>query len=273
MTQNDLKEIKYAKSLLENQSLAMKASDLIGKPIEQGIDQLPINTKTAISKATSKALQASLKVATMTMQKKVPTTSSDIIHKLASATSGASGGLFGIVALPIELPVSTTIIMRSIIDIARSEGEDINLIEAQLACIEVFALGGPTIDDDAIDTGYFTVRTMLSNTLGEAAKYISKHGLVNEGAPIIIKLLSEITSRFGLQVSQKFIVQSVPVIGACSGALFNTIFMDHFQNMAKGHFIIRRLERKYGEDIVKENYKKMKYEKKSKSPYPPNHHL
>ena len=254
----DLEEIRYAKSLLENQSIAMKASDLIGKPIEQGIDQLPIKAKTAINKATNKALQASLRVATATLQKKVPVTSSDIIHKLASATSGASGGFFGIVALPIELPVSTTIMLRSIIDIARSEGEDIDSIETQLACIEVFALGGPsTDDDDAIDTGYFTVRTMLSNTIGEAAKYISKHGLVNEGAPIIIKLLSEITSRFGLQVSQKFIVQSVPVMGAFSGALINTVFMDHFQNMARGHFIIRRMERKFDKDIVRENYKKI----------------
>ncbi len=257
ISKNDLEEIEYAKSLLENQSLAMKASDLIGKPIEQGIDQLPIKAKTAISRATNKALQASLKVATATMQKKVPVTSSDIMHKLATATSGASGGFFGIAALPIELPLSTTIMLRSIMDIARSEGEDIDSIETQLACIEVFALSGPSTDDDAIDTGYFTVRTMLSNTIGEAAKYISKHGLVNEGAPIIIKLLSEITSRFGLQVSQKFIVQSVPVMGAFSGALINTVFMDHFQNMARGHFIIRRMERKFDKDIVRENYKKI----------------
>lgn len=257
ISKNDLEEIEYAKSLLENQSLAMKASDLIGKPIEQGIDQLPIKAKTAISRATNKALQVSLKVVTTTMQKKVPKTSSDIIHKLATATSGASGGFFGIAALPIELPLSTTIMLRSIMDIARSEGEDIDSIETQLACIEVFALSGPSTDDDAIDTGYFTVRTMLSNTIGEAAKYISKHGLVNEGAPIIIKLLSEITSRFGLQVSQKFIVQSVPVMGAFSGALINTVFMDHFQNMARGHFIIRRMERKFDKDIVRENYKKI----------------
>ncbi len=237
----------------------MKATDLLGKPIEKGMDQLPTKAKNAINKATNKALQVSLKVATTTMQKNVMDTSSDTLHKLASATSGASGGFFGIAALPIELPISTTIMLRSIMDIARSEGEDINSIETQLACIEVFALGGPSKNDDAMDTGYFTVRAMLSNTLGEAVQHISKHGLVNESAPIIVKLVSEISSRFGLQVSQKFVVQSIPIMGAFSGALINTMFMDHFQNMARGHFIIRRMERKFDKDIVRENYKKLEF--------------
>ncbi len=62
ITLEDLEEIQYAKSLLENQSLAMKVSDLIGKPIEKGMDQLPMKAKTAINKATTKALQASLEL-------------------------------------------------------------------------------------------------------------------------------------------------------------------------------------------------------------------
>ncbi len=141
-------------------------------------------------------------------------------------------------------------------DIARSEGEDVDSIEAQLACIEVFALGGPSKSDDSIDTGYFTVRAMLSNTLGKAAHHIAKHGLANESAPIIIKLISEISSRFSLQVSQKIIVQSIPVLGAASGALINTIFMDHFQNIARGNFVIRRMERIYGQEKIYEEYDK-----------------
>jgi len=39
--------------------------------------------------------------------------------------------------------------------------------------------------------------------------------------------------------------------------LINTIFIDHFQNMARGHFIIRRLERLYGKDLVKQEYDKL----------------
>jgi EcsC protein family len=47
-----------------------------------------------------------------------------------------AGGTFGLAALPVELPVSTTIMLRSIADIARSEGEDLSDPETALACVE-----------------------------------------------------------------------------------------------------------------------------------------
>ncbi|HYP32008.1 MAG TPA: EcsC family protein, partial [Burkholderiaceae bacterium] len=30
--------------------------------------------------------------------------------------------------------------------------------------------------------------------------------------------------------------------------------IDHFQTVARGHFAVRRLERKYGEAVVRERY-------------------
>jgi hypothetical protein len=44
-------------------------------------------------------------------------------HKALAAPSGAIGGSFGLLALPIELPISTGIMLRSIGDIARAEGD------------------------------------------------------------------------------------------------------------------------------------------------------
>jgi len=50
------------------------------------------------------------------------------------------GGLFGAASLPIELPVTTILILRAIADIARHHGEDLSTIEGRLACVEVFAM-------------------------------------------------------------------------------------------------------------------------------------
>ncbi len=55
-------------------------------------------------------------------------------------------------------------------------------------------------------------------------------------------------------MSEKAAAQAVPLIGAAGGALINTIFIDHFQNMARGHFIIRRLERLYDQGIIRQEY-------------------
>jgi hypothetical protein len=55
-------------------------------------------------------------------------------------------------------------------------------------------------------------------------------------------------------VSEKFAAQSVPVIGALGGASLNLLFITHFQQMAEAHFTVRRLERRYGEVLIKETY-------------------
>ena len=45
------------------------------------------------------------------------------------------------------------------------------------------------------------------------------------------------------------------MLGAVGGATVNVIFMNHFQRVARGHFAIRRLERRYGPNVVRHLYK------------------
>jgi hypothetical protein len=35
------------------------------------------------------------------------------------------------------------------------------------------------------------------------------------------------------------------------------LFIDHFQDMARGHFIVRRLEREYGEEEIRKRYEQL----------------
>ena len=83
---------------------------------------------------------------------------------------------------------------------------------------------------------------------------MAERGLGAEGAPALVRLIGVLSSRFGIVVSEKVAAQAVPVMGAAGGALINTLFIDHFQNMARGHFIVRRLERIYGHDAVERAY-------------------
>ena len=78
--------------------------------------------------------------------------------------------------------------------------------------------------------------------------------MAQEGAPVLVKFIAKLASRFGIIVSEKVAAQAIPLVGAAGGALINTIFIDHFQNMARGHFIIRRLERLYDKDLIRQEY-------------------
>ena len=257
LAKEDIDDLRYAKTLLEKPSLAAKISNLLGTPIEKGFERLPEKWKGMVQKATEKSLEKALYVAIHTMNEKIKPTSSDKAHKFLVFATGAGGGSFGLPALAVELPVTTAIILRSIADIARSEGEQISSLKTRLACLEVFALGGPSKNDDGTETGYYIVRATLARAISEATQYIAERGLAKEGAPVLVKLISALASRFGVMVTEKVAAQSVPLIGAAGGALVNTVFIDHFQNMARGHFIVRRLESVYGEDLVKQEYNQL----------------
>lgn len=250
----DRDDLIYAKTLLENPSLAARISNLLGTPIEKGYGYLPARWKDLVQSATEKSLTKALSFAMYTMNAKKKPAPSNKTHKLLVMATGAGGGSFGLPALAVELPVTTTIMLRSIADIARSEGEPVSRLETKLACLEVFALGGSAKSDDGTETGYFFVRTTLARTISEAAKYIAEKGIATEGAPVLVRLIAVLASRFGVIVSEKVAAQAIPLIGAAGGALINTIFIDHFQNMARGHFIIRRLERQYGKDLIRREY-------------------
>jgi hypothetical protein len=254
----ELAELKRAKELLENPGIAAKLSSMLGSPVEKGMKMLPAKAQSMVHEATEKALMKALDVAVKSLAEKRPVASSDKMHRLAAAASGAAGGAFGIAAIGIELPVSTTLILRSIADIAAAEGEDPRHIETKLACISVFALGSSKdTRDNAAESGYFAARAAMATAVSDAARYLAEKGLSKGGAPALIRLIALIASRFGIVVSQKAAAQLVPVLGAAGGAIINTIFIGHYQDMARGHFIVRRLEKIHGAEPVRKAYEKL----------------
>ena len=253
ISDEDRSALTEAKETLENPGLAVKIVDIIGTPIEKALTFLPPNWRDAVQNGANKALMTALKAAVVTLDDQKGHAASNFFHKVLCAASGAIGGVFGLATLPVELPLSTVLMLRSIADIARSEGEDIKSIETNLACLEVFALGGRSASDDASETGYFAVRAVLAREVSEAAKFIAEKGLVEE-APVVVRLITAIASRFGTAVSEKVAAQIVPVVGAVGGALVNILFIDHFQDVARGHFTVRRLERTYGAEEIKKLY-------------------
>lgn len=255
LSQVDLASLRGARELLENPGLAARMTDLIGMPVEKGLKWLPEGWRSKIGDITQAALRKATNAAVLTLDDKPGEDSSNRWHKLGVAVSGGVGGFFGLAGLAVELPISTTLMMRSIADIARSEGESLGHPETRQACLEVFALGGKTKSDDASESGYYAVRVALAQSVTQAAEYLGTHVIVEKGTgPALVRLVSVVADRFGIQVTEKAAAQAIPALGAAGGAVINTLFIGHFQNMARGHFTVRRLERKYGAEAVHAAY-------------------
>ncbi len=256
ISDSDLERLRQAKNLLENPGIAARATGALGRPVEALIDSLPQGAQETLHHAVEVSLQKALSVAVSSLDASVKEVPDNWLHKIGVAVTGGIGGFFGLAALAVELPISTTLMLRSIADIARSEGESIGSPESQLACISVFAMGGQGAETaEAMATSsYYATRQILAQSLNTAAQYIAENGIAEASAPAIVRLIAAVGSRFGVQVSEKLAVQAIPLIGAAGGAIINTLFMDHFQDMAKGHFTVRSLERKYGEAAVQQAY-------------------
>ncbi|MCC3247351.1 EcsC family protein [Methylocystis sp. WRRC1] len=250
---SDHEALRAAVAALERQSFVARLAGLAGG--KMGVVGLALSPKLqeAAALAAQKALTAALSVALTSLEDARPGNSTRFHLRLAALTGGV-GGAVGLAALPIELPLSTTIMLRSIADIARHEGENLREPATALACLEVFALGAHAAEGNLLEGGYLAVRSILAKSVSDAARFVTVRGVAQESAPAMVRLVAQIAGRFGVVVSQKAAAQAAPLIGALSGAAINVAFTDHFQTLARGHFTMRRLERVYNPVMVRAEY-------------------
>ncbi|MUU79161.1 EcsC family protein [Winogradskyella endarachnes] len=261
-----------AKASMHNLSWAIKNVNKVGNTVETSVKFVPEKILLKVKKITESVLLKVVQANLLTIQKnKTFKKPSKKTYKGIVTGTGAISGFFGAstgfgtAIFVSEVTLTTKFLMRTIMDIARSEGEDIYTLEGQMACLQVFALGGGSKNDDDLEASYYTTRLALNSTINNVSASGIKVTLESlaKGAGVlgsnaIGNFLSKIATRLSLLISEKFLAQAVPVIGALGGGGLNYVFVDHFQKMATAHFTVRRLERKYGETVVKHAFQTIK---------------
>jgi EcsC protein family len=246
------KALIRAVDALENANFAARIADYAGAPINKVVRLLPRPASRSLSRAVEAAMHKCLKTAIGSLDNVRAPPATFLSTAIAGVTGGVSG-FFGLPALMVELPLTTTIMLRAIADIARHNGENLDTLEARLACLQVFALSsrGSAV---RTDLGYFAARTLLARLSSNAAAFLVERGAQELSGVMLNSLMAEIVSRFSIVVSDRIAAGALPVVGAVGGATINVIFMNHFQQIAQGHFTVRRLEREYGVDAVRLHY-------------------
>lgn len=269
----DMEDLKKAVQLLEQDTITEKMTKVVGKPLDYLMSKMPDGFQNSVHDGVKVALEKAADAALWSLDNESKREASTIMNKIFAGVSGAVGGAFGFTTLLLELPVSTTIMLRSVADIARSEGFDLSDPFVKQYCLEVFALGGPSADDDAVETAYYASRgftaeamQILSRELADIASRnlagAASKSMVNKVTPgqagrWLAVLIEKVAARFGIVITEKAAAQAVPIIGGIAGASLNVIFTDFYQDMARGHFIVKRLEDKHGLELIKAEYEKL----------------
>ena len=261
--------IREAAYFLENPGFTMRAMNALGKPLDALEAQLPQHIRESMAIWVQKSLRIALSTAIKTMSQKERKVLhwQEVIprsrrigwsHTAGVAATGAVGGLFGFIALPLELPISTTIMLRGISSVAAQWGMDLKDPATQLQCLYVFTLGSPMRDDDdEMDSAYLSSRLAFDKMMRSAATYMTHKSakelikILDSGtAPALVKLITRVAKSFQLTLTEKLLADMVPLIGAVGGATINALFCDYFTAAARYHFGILHLEQKYGQQTV-----------------------
>ena len=167
-----LEALRRALILLEQTSFATQLSEYAGRPANYVLRKMPKTINDRLNHIAEIAILKSLDVAIKSIKpasKRPPATK---LSSLLAGISGGVGGFLGAAALPVELPLTTIVMLRAIADIARHHGENLSTIEGRLACVEVFALGDRG-SNERMNLGYYASRALLSKFTKDASTFLT----------------------------------------------------------------------------------------------------
>ncbi|MCA0873161.1 EcsC family protein [Seohaeicola saemankumensis] len=199
---------------------AVQMLNMLGGKAEGLLDKLPRDVRDGLGAATERALHLAMETAQGT-RRAVPDQKPWVNTAVATAM-GAAGGMGGLPSSLIELPATTTMLLRAIQGVAAEHGFDPAADNVKFDCVRVFSAAGPLKDDDGADLGFLSVRLTLS---GGAMQ----------------KLIATVAPKLAAVLGQKLAAQTVPVLGAVAGAGTNYVYTRYYQQIAHVHFGLRRL--------------------------------
>lgn len=200
--------------------VGLQVLNLIGGSAEGLLDRLPGEIRGRLERATEAALNVAMRAAQGS--RGVVKDQPEWLNTAVATAMGAAGGFGGLPSAMAELPVTTTVLLRTIQGVAAEHGFDPTENNVQFDCIQVFAAQGPLGRGDGADLAFLTSRVALTGSTVQA-------------------LITKVAPRLATVLGQKLATQTVPVLGAVVGAATNYAYTSYYTEIAHVHFGLRKL--------------------------------
>lgn len=218
----------------KSSGILVKFTNYAGSFSESIINKFPPDWKTQIELATEKALHHASEAASNSHSenegnKLLGWARGKKWHSVAAGVSGVVTGFIGLPGAIIDIPVSTTLLLRSIQEVASEHGEDVHDIDIRKECISILGLGD--------------LNSLGSGGLGIASTRIAVSGQT------LTQIISRVLPQFTSQVTQKILAQAMPLVGALAGGGVNALFSNYYRTLAEVHFGLKKLGKETGIDV------------------------
>lgn len=216
---------RIAKDYVSASGLGMDLMLAIGGGADVVFKHVPDAFRGALDRAVLTGLEKALYAADASrrMTGRCPS----LVERCVPGITGALGGLGGLPGAIIEVPVAVAVIFRGVLEAAEEQGFSSAEEETKKEALRVFAMGGPFCEDDGAEMALIVTKASVTGQ--------TLSGLIQKAAPHLASALGP-----------KIMAQSVPVLGAVSGAAINTVFAGYYREMAKVRFSILREARERG---------------------------
>ena len=180
LSADDLQFLDEAALYLERPSFLIRVAEFVGQPAERLLKLLPQRAHAMLSQIAQAAVERAFGVAVRSLSSRWPLlerwkpAAGPRLHVALTAITGGAGGLFGWPGAAVEIPITTTLMMRSIAQIARKNGADLSDPAVLMHCLAVFSYGSPKLE--AMESAFLSWRVAMAAAVAEAASYIALHG-------------------------------------------------------------------------------------------------
>lgn len=201
--------------------------NLVGGRAEGLLDRLPPALRMRLNDTTEEALRRAAEMAHRSRD--VMGEQPGWMTRALTTSMGAVGGMGGLPTALAELPVTVTVLLRAIQDVAVENGFDPSEPSIRFESIEIFGAAGPLERDDGANSGFVGTRMTVTG-------------------PVLHALIARVAPRLAAVLGQKLAAQTIPILGAAAGAATNYAYTRYYQEIAQVHFGLRRLAIESGRD-------------------------
>ncbi|AGT09440.1 EcsC family protein [Paracoccus aminophilus] len=216
---------RLARRYLAAGGLAMEVMSAVGGKAEVLLDRLPGPVRKRMDRIVLAGLSRAFDAAFRS--RRLIGDRGEWFNRLISTASGAAGGIAGLPGAMVELPITITLLLRAIMEIAVEHGFDPHSDEVRYEALRIFAQAGPLAEDDGTDLGLLAARLSITG-------------------PSLQGLISKVAPKLSISLGQKLAAQATPIIGAVAGASINYAFTRFYQELARVHFGLMRLSHETG---------------------------
>lgn len=204
----------------------IKLANLAGSHIEFIANKVPDEIEQNLQNIVKDALAKAHDVSNHLSSHSYAPTVHRNFYKVTGTATGAITGTVGNMGALADVPTVIMIMFGSFQKIATEYGFERSDEETKIECLKVFSMGGPLEEDEDLDLTFATKRLALSGQ-------------------VVGSIITVISERLSITISQKLIASAVPLIGAFMGAALNFAFISYYEEMAHIRFRLKQLQIQY----------------------------